>query len=304
MGLLALTPYFKNSSLVSLEAMPGAERMAHSNLNEDLLSELLDALFRASESAGYSLTTDVNGYRQEGFAAFDRNIDHGRRLSAARAICTPHCIARTSSSYSCRERTDHRQAAWRGARFAEKPAEARSSGSTGRTIIAAGAINTPKLLQLSGIGPRPVLEAAGVPVIHDLPGVGENLQDHLEVYIQHSSLKPITQQPNLQNGGDRDWTSMVTPAGSATTNHFEAGGFVRSRSDLTYPNVMIHFLPLAVRYDGTVAETLTAFKFMLAPCMQRQEGPYILKERIQVESHRSPLITWELRKTGWTGLRR
>ena len=135
-----------------------------------------------------------------------------------------------------------------------------------------------------------MLEAAGVPVIHDLPGVGENLQDHLEVYIQHSSLKPITQQPNLQKWR-RPWIGLqwLLRRGPATTNHFEAGGFVRSRSDLTYPNVMIHFLPLAVRYDGTVAETPHGFQVHVGPMHATSRGSVHIEG---ADPSRKPSITF------------
>ena len=258
-------------------------------------AELFDAFFRASESAGYSLTTDVNGYRQEGFAAFDRNIDHGRRLSAARAYLHP-VLHRSNLQLLTRaesERIIVKHGVARGVEVRQRNLRGGSKFRvySGRTIICcAGSINTPKLLQLSGIGPRSVLEAAGVPVIHDLPGVGENLQDHLEVYIQHSSLKPITQQPNLQKWR-RPWIGLqwLLRRGPASTNHFEAGGFVRSRSDLTYPNVMIHFLPLAVRYDGTVAETPHGFQVHVGPMHATSRGSVHIEG---ADPSRKPSITF------------
>ena len=257
--------------------------------------ELFDAFFRASESAGYSLTTDVNGYRQEGFAAFDRNIDHGRRLSAARAYLHP-VLHRSNLQLLTRAESERIIVKHGVAHGVEVRQRNLRGGSklrvySGRTIICcAGSINTPKLLQLSGIGPRSVLEAAGVPVIHDLPGVGENLQDHLEVYIQHSSLKPITQQPNLQKWR-RPWIGLqwLLRRGPASTNHFEAGGFVRSRSDLTYPNVMIHFLPLAVRYDGTVAETPHGFQVHVGPMHATSRGSVHIEG---ADPSRKPSITF------------
>ena len=257
--------------------------------------ELFDAFFRASESAGYSLTTDVNGYRQEGFAAFDRNIDQGRRLSAARAYLHP-VLHRSNLQLLTRAESERIIVKHGVAHGVEVRQRNLRGGSklrvySGRTIICcAGSINTPKLLQLSGIGPRSVLEAAGVPVIHDLPGVGENLQDHLEVYIQHSSLKPITQQPNLQKWR-RPWIGLqwLLRRGPASTNHFEAGGFVRSRSDLTYPNVMIHFLPLAVRYDGTVAETPHGFQVHVGPMHATSRGSVHIEG---ADPSRKPSITF------------
>jgi choline dehydrogenase len=120
-------------------------------------------------------------------------------------------------------------------------------------ILCGGAINSPQLLQLSGVGNAGELSALGIDPVADLPGVGENLQDHLEVYVQHAATQPVSMQPNLRRWrypwiGFR-WLFMR--AGPGATNHFEAGGFVRGNSDVTYPNLMFHFLPIAVRYDGS-----------------------------------------------------
>jgi len=120
-------------------------------------------------------------------------------------------------------------------------------------ILCGGAINSPQLLQLSGVGSADELGALGVGVVHDLQGVGENLQDHLEVYVQHSCTQPVSVQPALKK-----WKRPIIGAqwlflrsGPGATNHFEAGGFVRSNADVAYPNLMFHFLPVAIRYDGT-----------------------------------------------------
>ena len=241
--------------------------------------EIFEAFFRACNEAGYSLTSDVNGFRQEGFAPFDRNVYRGRRLSAARAYLHPvldrkNLTVRTRSQAT---RLIIERGAVVGAEVEERTVfgkHVRSKRFFARTTICcAGAINTPHLLQLSGIGPSPVLESAGVPVVNHLPGVGENLQDHLEVYIQHSSMKPITQQPNLAVWR-RPWIGLqwLFRRGPAATNHFEAGGFVRAGDEASYPNVMIHFLPLAVRYDGTIADTRHGFQVHVGPMQARSRG--------------------------------
>ncbi len=119
-------------------------------------------------------------------------------------------------------------------------------------ICCGGAINSPQLLQVSGVGPASLLREVGIDVVQDLPGVGENLQDHLEVYVQHACAQPVSLTPNVLWRW-RPWIGLQWLAGKGPgmTNHFEAGGFVRSNSDAPYPNLMIHFLPLAIRYDGT-----------------------------------------------------
>tara|TARA_B110000196_G_scaffold311424_1_gene315380 strand:+ start:191 stop:1117 length:927 start_codon:yes stop_codon:yes gene_type:complete len=154
-----------------------------------------------------------------------------------------------------------------------KPVEYRARN----VICCAGALNTPQLLQLSGIGPKKILEKVGIPVVADLPGVGENLQDHLEVYIQHSSLQPITQQPNL-SVGRRPFIGLqwLFRRGPATSNHFEAGGFVRSNTEVPYPNLMMHFLPLAVRYDGEAAKTDHGYQVHIGPMHANTRGSVMI----------------------------
>ena len=120
-------------------------------------------------------------------------------------------------------------------------------------ILCGGAINTPQLLQLSGVGDQQHLAEVGVPLVHHLPGVGENLQDHLEVYIQYASKQPVSIAPGLKwhkrPGIGYQW--LFHRRGLGATNHFEGGGFARSNEDVDYPNLMFHFLPIAIRYDGT-----------------------------------------------------
>src|SRR6185312_4969120 len=123
-------------------------------------------------------------------------------------------------------------------------------------ILCGGAINSPQLLQLSGVGNAHELEALGIDVVHDLPGVGENLQDHLEVYIQYACTQPVSMQKYLK-WRYRPWIGanwLFLRRGPGATNHFEGGGFVRSNDDVAYPNLMFHFLPIAVRYDGSQPE--------------------------------------------------
>ncbi len=216
--------------------------------------ELFQAFFQAVQQAGYPLTSDVNGYRQEGFAAFDRNIHRGRRLSAARAYLHP-VMKRPNLDVETRafvtrvlfdgtktigvEYTD-----WRGRIHRVLSAE---------VVLCGGAFNSPQTLQVSGIGNAKELGEVGVKAIHDLPGVGENLQDHLEVYVQYGSKQPVSVAPALKYRNrpavGAKW--LFGRTGPGATNHFEGGGFVRGNDEVAYPNLMFHFLPLAIRYDGT-----------------------------------------------------
>jgi choline dehydrogenase len=213
---------------------------------------LFGAFFEAVQQAGYPLTSDVNGYRQEGFAKFDRNIHRGRRLSAAGAYLHP---AMERDNLTVETRALVHRVRFDGTRATG--VEYSRGGRThtveaGEVILCGGAFNSPQLLQLSGVGEADHLRSLGIGVVHDLPAVGRHLQDHLEVYIQHSATQPVSIQPWLAM-----WRRPIVGLmwlfrkGPGTTNHFEGGGFVRSNDDVAYPNLMFHFLPIAIRYDGS-----------------------------------------------------
>ena len=216
---------------------------------------LFGAFFEAVQQAGYPLTDDVNGYQQEGFAKFDRNIRRGRRLSAARAYLHP-VLKRPNLTLTCRAMVNRVLFEGNRATGVEYVVGSRGKPQTAlanEVVLCGGSINTPQLLQLSGVGNRDELSALGIPVVHHLPGVGEHLQDHLEVYIQHSCKQPVSMQPSLKMWR-RPWIGfqwLFFRKGPGATNHFEAGGFVRSNDDVAYPNLMFHFLPIAIRYDGS-----------------------------------------------------
>ena len=219
---------------------------------------LFDAFFAAVQEAGYPLTDDVNGFRQEGFAAFDRNVHKGRRLSAARAYLHPvmdraNLEVRTLS-YVTKVNFEGDRAV--GVEYTRLGRRGSETVRAGEVILCGGAINSPQLLQLSGIGAADELAPLGIDVVADLPGVGEHLQDHLEVYIQHTATQPVTMAPYFAMKArpkvGLEW--LLRKTGPGATNHFEAGGFVRSNDDVAYPNLMYHFLPIAVRYDGTLPE--------------------------------------------------
>lgn len=237
-------------------------------------SPLFQALFKSVQESGYELTNDVNGYRQEGFAPFDRNIKKGRRHSSARAYLHP-ILQR--ENLEVRTQAFTRRVIFDGT--TAKGVEYEWQGATRRiyadkVILASGAINTPQLLQLSGVGPRELLEEHGIDVVKELPGVGENLQDHLEVYIQYEVDTPHSSQPYLRKWR---WPFMglqwlLTHKGPVATSHFEAGGFVRSNDDEEYPNLMFHFLPMAVRYDGTPAKVKHGFQWHVGPMFSDTKG--------------------------------
>jgi choline dehydrogenase len=216
-------------------------------------SPLFRAFFEAVQQAGYELTDDVNGFRQEGFAAFDRNIHRGRRLSAARAYLRP-VMNRPNLEVQCRRFVT--RILFEGTKAVGVEVAGRGEIRANEVILCGGAINSPQILQLSGVGNAAELDALGIEVVHDLPAVGANLQDHLEVYIQCASKLPVTVAPayrkrNRPLVGLR-W--LLFRSGPGATNHFEGGGFVRSNDEAVYPNLMFHFLPIAIRYDGSAPQ--------------------------------------------------
>jgi choline dehydrogenase len=237
---------------------------------------LFTAFFKAVQEAGYPLTTDVNGYRQEGFAAFDRNVHKGRRLSAARAYLhpvmdRPNLDVRTGAMVN-RVRFDGTRAV--GVEYSLWNKRGAEDVEAGEVVLCGGAINTPQLLQLSGIGAGRDLATLGIPVVSDLPGVGENLQDHLEVYIQYESKLPVSVAPAMkwQNKPKVGAEWILRHTGPAATNHFEAGGFVRSNDEVGWPNLMFHFLPVAVRYDGSQPAADHGYQVHIGPMTSDARG--------------------------------
>ena len=246
---------------------------------------LFGAFFEAVKQAGYPLTSDVNGYRQEGFAAFDRNIYRGRRLSAARAYLHP-VMDRQNLDVRCRAfvtrilfdgnravGVEYRQRAPLGA-GAGGTAGATMQARAGQVILCGGAINSPQLLQLSGVGPAALLGEHGIDVVADVPGVGENLQDHLEVYVQYACKQPVSVAPavKLRNRPMIGAKWLFGRTGPGATNHFEGGGFARSNDDVVYPNLMFHFLPIAIRYDGSAPAGGHGYQVHIGPMYSDSRG--------------------------------
>ena len=236
-------------------------------------SPLFRAFLEAVQQAGHPLTDDVNGYRQEGFNAFDRNIHRGRRLSAAGAYLHPVMdrpdLRVVTRAHVTRILFEGTRAVGVEYRRRGRLAEARA----GEVVLCGGAINTPQLLQLSGVGPAGVLSEAGVEPLVDLPGVGENLQDHLEVYLQYACTQPVSMSPYLALWR-RPWVGLqwLFRKGPGTSNHFEAGGFLRSNDEVGWPNLMFHFLPIAIRYDGSVPAAGHGYQFHIGPMFSNSRG--------------------------------
>ena len=234
---------------------------------------LFDAFFDACREAGHVVHDDVNGYRQEGVARFDANRYRGRRLSAARAYLHP-VMKRPNLTVTTRALV-HR-ILFDGTRATG--VEYQHLGRThtvqaNEVILCGGAFNSPQVLQLSGVGNADELRNAGVTPVLDLPAVGEHLQDHLEVYVQYSCTQPVSIQPQMAMWR-RPFIGLqwLFRKGPGATNHFEAGGFVRSNDEVAYPNLMFHFLPIAVRYDGTAPAGGHGYQVHIGPMYSNSRG--------------------------------
>jgi len=236
---------------------------------------LFGAFFEAVQQAGFPITDDVNGFQQEGFAKFDRNVRRGRRLSAARAYLHP-VMHRENLTVTTRALV-HR-VLFDGTRATGVEYSTRRGGNqrvtAGEVILCGGAFNSPQLLQLSGVGDPALLGSLGIPIVHELPAVGEHMQDHLEVYVQYSCKQPVSLQPQLKLWRrpfiGAEW--LFLRKGPGASNHFEGGGFARSNDDVTYPNLMFHFLPIAVRYDGSSPAGGHGYQVHIGPMYSNSRG--------------------------------
>ena len=214
---------------------------------------LFEAFIESGAAAGFARTDDLNGYRQEGFGPMDRTTRRGTRGSAAFCYLAP---VRARPNLTVRPRAlAARVTIERGRATGIEiagPAGVERVRAEREVICCAGAIDSPRILQRSGVGDPDFLKGLGIAVAADRPGVGANLQDHPEIYVQYRSKRPVTLYPAL-----KPWNRLaigtrwlLTGAGIGASNHFEAGAFVRSRDDLDVPNLQFHFVPIAMRYDG------------------------------------------------------
>ena len=267
-------PYFKRmeTCLAGADAWRGGDGPLELERGP-ATNPLFAAWLEAGVQAGYRRSDDVNGYRQEGFAAFDRNVRRGRRLSAARAYLHP-VLDRANLDVVTRAHANRVRFEGNRAVGVEYRRGRRTRLARGEEIICCGgAFNSPQLLQLSGVGDPDHLGGLGIDMVSALPGVGEHLQDHLEVYIQYACTKPVSMQPRLA-GWRAPWIGLqwLFRKGPAATNHFEAGAFVKSNPDEAYPNLMFHFLPIAIRYDGSSPTEGHGYQVHVGPMYSDSRG--------------------------------
>jgi len=240
---------------------------------------LFHAFVEAGRQAGYPVTDDYNGHQQEGFAAFDMTVHNGRRWSTANAYLRPALkTGRVTlvNGFARRVVIENHRAV--GVEIARKGGT-EVIRATREVILSASSINTPKLLMLSGIGPAAHLAEHGIEVVADRPGVGQNLQDHLEVYVQFAARKPITlyRYWNLLGKALIGAQWLFTRTGHGASNQFESCAFIRSRAGVEYPDIQFHFLPIAVRYDGKAAAEGHGFQVHTGPMRSPSRGAVTLR---------------------------
>ena len=240
---------------------------------------LTRAFVEAGAQAGYGVTGDYNGHRQEGVGPFDMTVWKGRRWSAASAYLRPALMRKNCTLVRGLARKvvieDQRAT---GVEI-ERNGAIEVIAARSEVILSASAINSPKLLMLSGIGPAAHLAEHGIGVVADRPGVGQNLQDHLEVYVQAAASQPVSlfRYWNLLGKAYVGARWVFTRTGPGATNQFESAGFLRSRAGVDYPDLQIHFLPIAVRYDGRAAAEGHGFQAHVGPMRSPSRGEITLR---------------------------
>lgn len=267
---------------------------------------LFAAMVEAGVQAGYAETEDLNGYRQEGFGPMDRTVTpRGRRASTARGYLD-QARRRTNLTIVTRAMTD--VILFSGKRAVgvawQQHGQQHRSHALREVLLCAGAIASPQILQRSGVGPGDLLRGVGVPVLHDLPGVGANLQDHLELYVQYECKQPISLAPALKPHNQvkvgAEWLFMGTGIGAS--NQFEAGGFIRSHDDFPWPNLQYHFLPVAINYNGSNPIRVHSFQMHVGSMRSPSRGRVHIRSR-QPQDHPSILFNYMAEAQDWREFR-
>ena len=240
---------------------------------------LFDAFIEAGRQAGYPVTHDYNGHQQEGFGPFEATIWQGKRWSVASAYLKPALKAGNVQLYHAFARRVVIQNGRATGVEVERGGQIEVIHAAREVIVSASSINSPKILMLSGVGPAAHLAEHGIGVVADRPGVGANLQDHPELYLQYAASQPITLYKYWNIWGKAligaQW--LLTGKGLGASNQFEACAFIRSRAGIEYPDLQYHFLPIAVRYDGKVSAQGHGFQVHTGPMRSRSRGSVTLR---------------------------
>lgn len=271
-------------------------------------SVLFNAMVEAGVQAGYPRTDDLNGYQQEGFGPMDRTVTpKGRRSSTARGYLD---MAKSRPNLTIKTHAVTDKILFSGKRaIGVQYLQGNDTNPTTvhakrEVILSAGAIASPQILQRSGVGAKSLLDEFKIPVVHDLPGVGENLQDHLEMYLQYECKKPVSLYPALkwynQPAIGAEWLFLGTGIGAS--NQFEAGGFIRTRPEFEWPNIQYHFLPVAINYNGSNAVEEHGFQAHVGSMRSPSRGRIRLKS-LNPHEHPSILFNYMSHEQDWQEFR-
>lgn len=269
---------------------------------------LFHAMVEAGVQAGFPRTSDLNGYQQEGFGPMDRTVTpEGRRSSTARGYLDqargrPNL---TIVTHALTERILFSGKRAIGVAYlhgdSNQPTRVRARREV---LLCAGAIASPQILQRSGVGPAALLRDLDVTVVHDLPGVGANLQDHLEMYLQYACKQPVSLYPALQLWNQpaigAQW--LFAGSGIGASNQFEAGGFIRTRPEFKWPNIQFHFLPVAINYNGSNAVKEHGFQAHVGSMRSPSRGRIQLKSK-DPRQHPSILFNYMSHEQDWQEFR-
>lgn len=302
-------PYFKKAETRDIgpndyHGGDGPVSVTTSKLGQN--NPLFSAFIKAGVQAGYPETDDLNGYQQEGFGPMDRTVTpKGRRAATGRGYLD-QTKERDNITILTRAITDKilfdgKTAV--GVEFIHKGVTKQATAKK-EVILSGGAIASPQILQRSGVGPREVLESFNIPIVHELPGVGENLQDHLEMYVQYECKEPISLYPSLKIWNQPpigiEWIFKGTGIGAS--NHFEAGGFIRTAEQFAWPNLQYHFLPIAINYNGTNPIKTHGFQFHVGSMRSKSRGRIRIKST-DPQDHPSILFNYMSHEEDWQEFR-
>lgn len=301
-------PYFRKAETrdIGPNAYHGGDGPVHVTTSKPGNNPLFAAMVQAGVQAGYPRTEDLNGYQQEGFGPMDRTVTaNGRRASTARGYLD-RAKQRPNLTIATHAVTD--RVLFSGKRAIGvaylRNGERVSAHVRREVLVCSGAIASPQLLQRSGVGRSTWLREFDIPLVLDLPGVGENLQDHLEMYMQYECKEPVSLYPALQWWNQPaiglEW--MLNGTGVGASNQFEAGGFIRTRDDDLWPNIQYHFLPVAINYNGSNPISMDGFQAHVGSMRSPSRGRVKLRSR-DPNAHPSILFNYMSDPLDWREFR-
>jgi choline dehydrogenase len=303
-------PYFRKSETrdIGANAYHGGDGPVSVTTPKANNNPLFHAMVEAGVQAGYPRTEDLNGYQQEGFGPMDRTVTRkGRRASTARGYLDqargrPN-LTIVTHALTDRILFDGKRAV--GVAYLQGDSDTRIQvKARSEVLLCSGAIASPQILQRSGVGPAALLRELDIPLVHELPGVGANLQDHLEMYLQYACNEPVSLYPSLlwwnQPTIGAEW--LLLGSGIGATNHFEAGGFIRTSAEFDWPNIQYHFLPVAINYNGSNAVKEHGFQAHVGSMRSPSRGRIHVRSK-DPRQHPSILFNYMANEQDWQEFR-